>query len=45
MSLSTLTKLCEALILLIWRDGKVVEITPDEAEAMLREQKKQEGHD
>ncbi len=28
--------------LVIWRDGKVVEITPDEAETMLHERKEQE---
>lgn len=27
--------------LVIWRDGKVVQITPDEAEAMLHEEGKQ----
>lgn len=26
--------------LVIWRDGKIVEITPDEADAMLKEREK-----
>jgi len=28
--------------LAIWRDGKIAEITPDEAEAMLKEREKQD---
>lgn len=30
--------------LVVWEDGKIIEITPDEADAMMNEGKSEENH-